>query len=128
MNVHIWLTGFFMLSLIEILDIKYLNNVVEQSHPKSSLGQAENSPSVRSQTLTVSSMQSVILIFCSLFKIFSDMFADYEHLSFTEIGRMHRVENEIKATVTKKSVTFFIWIFLCMVGMRGFEPPTPATP
>ncbi|KJG09558.1 transposase [Photobacterium kishitanii] len=32
MNVQLWLTGFFMLSLIEILDIKYLNNIVEQSH------------------------------------------------------------------------------------------------
>ena len=31
-NVQLWLTGFFMLSLIEILDIKYLNNIVEQSH------------------------------------------------------------------------------------------------
>jgi transposase-like protein len=26
MNIQLWLTGFFMLSLIEILDIKYLNN------------------------------------------------------------------------------------------------------
>ncbi len=32
MNVLLWLTGIFMLSLIEILDIKYLNNIVEQSH------------------------------------------------------------------------------------------------
>ncbi len=32
MNVQLWLTGFFMLSLIEILDVKYLNNIVEQSH------------------------------------------------------------------------------------------------
>ena len=32
MNVQLWLTGFFMLSLIEIVDVKYLNNVVEQSH------------------------------------------------------------------------------------------------
>ena len=32
MNIQLWLTGFFMLSLIEILDIKYLNNAVEQSH------------------------------------------------------------------------------------------------
>jgi transposase-like protein len=32
MNVQLWLTGIFMLSLIEILDIKYLNNIVEQSH------------------------------------------------------------------------------------------------
>ncbi|HFQ4951556.1 TPA: IS6 family transposase, partial [Vibrio vulnificus] len=32
MNVQLWLTGFFMLSLIEVLDIKYLNNIVEQSH------------------------------------------------------------------------------------------------
>ncbi len=31
-NVQPWLTGFFMLSLIEKLDIKYLNNVVKQSH------------------------------------------------------------------------------------------------
>ena len=32
MNVLLWLTGIFMLSQIEILDIKYLNNIVEQSH------------------------------------------------------------------------------------------------
>ncbi|GAL09805.1 mobile element protein [Vibrio astriarenae] len=32
MNVQLWLTGFFMLLLIEIIDIKYLNNIVEQSH------------------------------------------------------------------------------------------------
>ena len=32
MNVQLWLTGIFVLSLIEILDIKYLNNIVEQSH------------------------------------------------------------------------------------------------
>ncbi len=31
MNIRLWLTG-FMLSLIEILDIKKLNNIVEQSH------------------------------------------------------------------------------------------------
>ncbi|MFA0105153.1 IS6 family transposase [Vibrio splendidus] len=31
MNVQLWLTGYFMLSLVEILDIKYLNNIVEQS-------------------------------------------------------------------------------------------------
>ena len=30
-NIQLWLTGIFMLSLIEILDIKYLNNIVEQS-------------------------------------------------------------------------------------------------
>ncbi|WP_171387735.1 IS6 family transposase [Vibrio cyclitrophicus] len=32
MNVQLWLTGYFMLSLVDILDIKYLNNIVEQSH------------------------------------------------------------------------------------------------
>ena len=32
MNIQLWLTGIFMLSLIDILDIKYLNNIVEQSH------------------------------------------------------------------------------------------------
>ena len=32
MNIQLWLTGIFMLSLIEILDIKYINNIVEQSH------------------------------------------------------------------------------------------------
>ena len=32
MNIQLWLTGYFMLSLIEIVDIKYLNNIVEQSH------------------------------------------------------------------------------------------------
>ncbi|CAH1528842.1 hypothetical protein THF1D04_220055 [Vibrio owensii] len=34
LNVQLWLTGCFMLSLIEILDIKYLYNIVEQSHRK----------------------------------------------------------------------------------------------
>lgn len=32
MKIQLWLSGFFMLSLIEILSIKYLNNIVEQSH------------------------------------------------------------------------------------------------
>ncbi len=32
MNVQLWLTGYFMLCLIEICSIKYLNNIVEQSH------------------------------------------------------------------------------------------------
>jgi len=32
MNIQLWLTEIFMLPLIEILDIKYLNNIVEQSH------------------------------------------------------------------------------------------------
>lgn len=32
MNVQLWLTGDFMLCLIEICNIKYLNNIVEQSH------------------------------------------------------------------------------------------------
>lgn len=32
MNAQLWLTGYFMLSLIEVIDIKYLNNIVEQSH------------------------------------------------------------------------------------------------
>ncbi|WCM68835.1 hypothetical protein K0819_24870 (plasmid) [Vibrio parahaemolyticus] len=32
LNVQLWLTGYFMLSLVDILDIKYLNNIVEQSH------------------------------------------------------------------------------------------------
>ena len=32
MNVQLWLTGYFMLSLVEVLDIKYLNNIVEQCH------------------------------------------------------------------------------------------------
>ncbi len=32
MNVQLWLTGYFMLSLIELIDVKYLNNIVEQSH------------------------------------------------------------------------------------------------
>ena len=32
MNIRLWLSGLFMLSLIEILSIKYLNNIVEQSH------------------------------------------------------------------------------------------------
>ena len=32
MNVQLWLTVYFMLCLIEICSIKYLNNIVEQSH------------------------------------------------------------------------------------------------
>ena len=32
MNIQLWLSGIFMLSLIEISSIKYLNNIVEQSH------------------------------------------------------------------------------------------------
>ncbi len=32
MNVNLWLSVVFMLNLIEIVDVKYLNNVVEQSH------------------------------------------------------------------------------------------------
>ena len=32
MNVQLWLTGYFMLCLIDICSIKYLNNIVEQSH------------------------------------------------------------------------------------------------
>lgn len=32
MNVQLWLAGYFMLCLIEIFSIKYLNNIVEQSH------------------------------------------------------------------------------------------------
>ena len=32
MNVQLWWSGIFMLSLIEILNITYLNNIVEQSH------------------------------------------------------------------------------------------------
>nr|AKN37485.1 Mobile element protein [Vibrio splendidus] len=32
MNVQLWLTGYFMLPLVEIDNIKYLNNIVEQSH------------------------------------------------------------------------------------------------
>jgi putative transposase len=32
-NVQLWLTG-KMLNLIEVLQVKYLNNIVEQSHRK----------------------------------------------------------------------------------------------
>ncbi len=32
MNVQLWLTGYFMLCLIDICNVKYLNNIVEQSH------------------------------------------------------------------------------------------------
>ena len=32
MNMQLMLTGYFMLSLIELIDVKYLNNIVEQSH------------------------------------------------------------------------------------------------
>ena len=32
LNVQLWLTGYLMLSVVEVLDIKYLNNIVEQSH------------------------------------------------------------------------------------------------
>ncbi|WP_239942144.1 hypothetical protein [Vibrio mediterranei] len=32
LTVQLWLTSYFMLSLVEIPDIKYLNNIVEQNH------------------------------------------------------------------------------------------------
>ena len=32
MNVQLWLSGYSMFSLIEVINIKYLNNIVEQSH------------------------------------------------------------------------------------------------
>lgn len=32
MNMNLWLSVVFMLSLIEVIDMKYLNNIVEQSH------------------------------------------------------------------------------------------------
>lgn len=32
MNMSLWRTVIFMLNLIEIVDIKYLNNIIEQSH------------------------------------------------------------------------------------------------
>ncbi len=32
MNVNLWLSVVFMLNLIEIVDVNYLNNIVEQSH------------------------------------------------------------------------------------------------
>ncbi|HHP0586166.1 TPA: DDE-type integrase/transposase/recombinase, partial [Vibrio harveyi] len=32
MNVNLWLSVVFMLNLIEIVDVKCLNNIVEQSH------------------------------------------------------------------------------------------------
>ncbi|GAW47187.1 Uncharacterised protein [Photobacterium damselae] len=32
MNVKLWKSVVFMLNLIEIIDVKYLNNIVEQSH------------------------------------------------------------------------------------------------
>lgn len=32
MNVNLWLSVVFMLSLIEVVDVKYLSNIVEQSH------------------------------------------------------------------------------------------------
>ncbi len=32
-NVRLWLSG-YMLSMIEVLTVKYLNNIVEQSHRK----------------------------------------------------------------------------------------------
>ena len=31
-NVLLWLSGVLMLNLIDIVDIKYINNIVEQSH------------------------------------------------------------------------------------------------
>ena len=32
-NIHLWLSG-YMLCMIEVLSVKYLNNIVEQSHRK----------------------------------------------------------------------------------------------
>ncbi len=32
MNIQLWKSVVFMLNLIEVIDVKYLNNIVEQSH------------------------------------------------------------------------------------------------
>ena len=39
MNVQLWLTSYFILSLVEVLDIKYLNNIVGLEVNGKSLGQ-----------------------------------------------------------------------------------------
>ncbi|PSW26367.1 IS6 family transposase [Photobacterium phosphoreum] len=59
MNVSLWRTVIFMLNLIEIVDIKYLNNIVEQSHRpiKQKMVQALGWKSVEGATATMSGQE-----------------------------------------------------------------------
>jgi transposase-like protein len=59
MNISLWRTVIFMLNLIEIVDIKYLNNIVEQSHRpiKQKMVQALGWKSVEGATATMSGQE-----------------------------------------------------------------------
>ena len=58
-NVSLWLSVVFMLNLIEIVDVKYLNNIVEQSHRpiKQKMYQALGWKSVEGATATMSGQE-----------------------------------------------------------------------
>ena len=59
MNISLWRTVIFMLNLIEIVDIKYLNNIIEQSHRpiKQKMEQALGWKSVEGVTATMSGQE-----------------------------------------------------------------------
>ena len=59
MNVKLWLSVVFMLNLIEVVDVKYLNNIVEQSHRpiKQKMYQALGWKSVEGATATKSGQE-----------------------------------------------------------------------
>lgn len=59
LNVKLWLSVVFILNLIEIVDVKYLNNIVEQSHRpiKQKMVQALGWKSVEGATATMSGQE-----------------------------------------------------------------------
>jgi transposase-like protein len=59
MNVTLWLTVVFMLNLIEVVDVKYLHNIVEQSHRpiKQKMVQALGWKSLEGATATMSGQE-----------------------------------------------------------------------
>ncbi|PSW91415.1 DDE-type integrase/transposase/recombinase, partial [Photobacterium iliopiscarium] len=59
MNVKLWLSVVFMLNLIEVVNVKYLNNIVEQSHRpiKQKMVQALSWKSVEGATATMSGQE-----------------------------------------------------------------------
>ncbi|WP_235103029.1 IS6 family transposase [Photobacterium carnosum] len=68
MNVSLWRTVIFMLNLVEIVDIKYLNNIVEQSHRpiKQRMIQALGWKSVEGATATMSGQEVWTLLLFTL--------------------------------------------------------------
>ncbi len=59
MNMNLWLSVVFMLNLIEVVDVKYLNNIVEQSHRpiKQKMAQALGWKSVSGAIATMSGQE-----------------------------------------------------------------------